>query len=361
MFPAELPVARALFAQWRRARGDRSEQRTRPFTRGWEALLEDAGILSGIDREEALRDAQVLEAGGWVELKTVRYRPSQLERIGIPLEAETRWMEAFGFVPATDEETERIRAFAWEAELAFLREARVSMPFDDLRRLNEFLASGGQARPLVPIKERSLQIFGDEKRLDALLDSSLFAPDRLNPASLRFILAHEPLAWQRGPVEAAAGPVLVLENAATWHSYTRWNQIRPQFSTTIYGAGNRFIDGIPFLAEIFRELGGVRRILYFGDLDPQGLRIPQIASVCGRAAGLPDVEPHLWSYEQLLALGAGHEQPCDDDSDQSELARLTEWLADQAAPALALLSSRRRLAQERLGWEWLAAVVQTAS
>lgn len=354
MHPPEIPFARALFAQWCRARGTSLEPRSRPFTRGWEALLEEAGIVSSLDRGEAVRDAQALAAGGWVELRTARYRPRQVERIAIPLAAEPRWREAFGFVPDTDDEAARIRAYPWGARLGFLREMRVGLAFEDLQRIDAFLLEDGPARPLVPIKERSLGLFGDEKRLDALLGSALFAPGRLTLADLRCFLASEPLAWVRGPAAAASGPVLVLENAATWHSYVRWNRGAPRFSAVVYGGGNRFADGVSFLEESFRELGGARRVWYFGDLDPQGLRIPQWASVTASAIGLPGIEPHLWSYERLLALGVGREQPCEDDTPVAELERLAAWLGELAAPALAVLTTGHRLAQEHVGWEQLA-------
>ena len=350
MNPARLPIACELFAQWRHARGERIEAATRPFARGWETLLGDAGILSATDRSEAERDARALAREGWLELKSPRYRPHLIERVAIPLAAESRWQDVFGFTPPTDDEARQIRAFNWEPELAFLRAARVSLPFGDLQRLNEFLRDGGRERPAVPIKERSLQLLGDEKRLDALAGSALFGEGRLTLAQLRCELAAEPLAWKRGPAAAAMGPVLVLENAATWHSYDRWNQVSPQFSAVVYGAGNRFLDGVGFLAEIFRELGGSRPMLYFGDLDPQGLRIPQIASRRAQRAGLPRVEPHLWSYRQLIALGEDQPQPGDDESDSAEWVG---WLGELAEPARRLLAEGQRLAQERVGWEFL--------
>jgi hypothetical protein len=81
--------------------------------------------------------------------------------------------------------------------------------------------------------------------------------------------------------------VLVIENAATWHSYSRWNADQKHFSAVVYGCGNRIVDGIASPNEIFAALGGPRRVLYFGDLDLQGLLIPQEASGRAQAARLP--------------------------------------------------------------------------
>src|SRR5262249_226893 len=154
---------------------------------------------------------------------------------------------------------------------------RMFVPFEDLLRIQQFFARGGRELPLVPIKERSLDIFGDEKRLDQLArGSALFGEGRLTAESLRCFVVPEPLPWTAGPDRTK--PLLVIENAATWHSYCRWNSDRKLFSAVVYGCGNRFVDGAPSLKEIFAALGGPRRVLYFGDLDPQGLLIPQEAS-----------------------------------------------------------------------------------
>lgn len=351
MNPTRLPVATALFAQWQRARGGRDEPAARPFSRGWEDLLEDAGLVSALDRNDAERDAHALEAGGWIEIKPVRYKPHLIDRITIPLPAEKRWCGAFGFVPTTDEEARLIREFGWESRLAFLRESRLNIPFTELRRLNDFLKRDKAERDIVPIKERSLQIFDDEKRLDVLANSALFRGERLDlKRDLRCEVVGEPLPWKRGPIAASQQPIIVLENAATWHSYCRWNVEEKLFSGVIYGCGNRFVDGIRSLKDIFDALGGPRRVFYFGDLDPQGLLIPQEASARAQAASLPAVEPHLWSYRELLKLGEGRGQPWEGEPPSSTLC---DWLGELAKPARQLFSSNQRLAQEHVGWEFL--------
>ncbi len=349
MNPTRLPVAGELFAQWQRARGSRLEPATRPFSRGWEDLLEDAGLVSATDRSDAERDVRRLAAQGWLEIKSMRFKAHLLERIVIPLAAEARWREAFGFVPPSDEEARRIREFAWAPPLAFVREARLNIPFGELRQLNDFLQHGGGERPLVPVKERSLEIFGDEKRLDSLVRSSaLFGEGRLTPEALRCFVVAEPLPWTPGA--NLAGPMIILENAATWHSYRRWNAERDLFSAVVYGCGNRFLDGISSLSDVVATLGGPRRVFYFGDLDPQGLFIPKTASARAQGLGLPAIEPHLWSYRQLLRLGAGRGEPGEGEPLSCEHC---DWLGEDAEPVRRLFAAGHRLAQERVGWEFL--------
>ena len=351
MNPGQLPVACELFRQWRTARGDREEPAARPFTRDWEQLLEAAGIVSALDRNDAERDAQALEAAGWLRLTPVRHRPHLIQRVALPLDQENNWREAFGFVPPSDAEARQIREYPWKPGLDFARSGRLQVPFEDLKALNLFLAPEPGTLPIVPIKERSLEIFRDEKRLDALLGSSLFRADRLDlMRDLACEIVGEPLAWKRGPAGGAEKPVIVLENAATWHSYCRWNATTALFSAVVYGCGNRFTDGVRFLADLFEELGGTRRMLYFGDLDPPGLQIPQKASRSCEASGLPPVEPHLWSYRHLLALGNGKQTAWDGEAGtHAECA----WLGGLADAAFRIVASGRRLAQEHVGWTFL--------
>jgi hypothetical protein len=362
----QLPIASELFAQWQRARGAREQPATRPFSRSWEELLDDAHLLTATERSEAERDIAALAKDGLVVITPVRYKQHLIARIAIPLDAEASWREAFGFVPLSDEEARQIREFPWVPELAFLSETRLLVPISDLRQLNDYLKTKSSTAPIIPIKERSLQIFGDEKRLDTLQTSTLFTrSDRLNlERDLRCEIIGVPLAWQRGPREASHQPLIVLENAATWHTYARWNMERKLFSAVIYGDGNRFVDGIRYLPNILAELAQKgdtdipvcppsfpstnRQILYFGDLDPQGLLIPQEASNRAQAKGLPAIEPHLWSYRHLLKIGTG--QPWEGAPADPTLY---DWLQDCAPATRELFSKNQRLAQEHISWVFL--------
>ena len=300
-----MPVARELFAQWRRARGSRTEQATTPFRRSWADLLEDAALTTGLDQQDAMRDIQHLASGGWVEVRSVRYKPHLVDRVLIPLAREQDWCNAFGFSIPTCEEAEQISNFDWEPELSFIKNARLNLTFAELRQLDDFLKKGGRTALPVPIKERSLQIFRDEKRLDLLYSTSaLFDEGRLSLHQLRCFTIPEPFGWKRGT--CPDGPVIVLENVATWHTYTQWDAGSPAFSAVVYGGGKRFIDSVIFLRDLFVELGGQRPVFYFGDLDPAGLRIPRVASARAVAQALPPIQPHLESYRLLLRLAAEH-------------------------------------------------------
>ena len=330
------------------ARGDRVGQSRLPFSRDWEKLLEDAGLTTAELRSEAERDAREFRVAGLVEIKPPRLRPQFIERIHIPLLAEERLARLFDDPIETEREAIDRASIAWEPELAFLATARLGVPVEDLLRINKFLAEGGRALPLVPLKERSVTIFGDEKRLDALRTTVLFRADRLQLGDLRCESVAEPLGWIRGPVRT--GRFLVLENAATFHSFARWNARVARFTAVIYGGGYRFVDGVGFLSEIFKETEESGQVFYFGDLDPEGLRIPCLGGERARLLGGGPVEAFLPAYRYLLNLPTSCRSGLADELSPNHAS----WLGEVADEVDALFQARQRIAQEWLGWEFLS-------
>jgi len=343
---------RALVFQWHKSRGHDTTGFQRPFSRDWEDLLETGNLISAESRNESFQEARQLEVAGLIHLKTVRYRPYQIQRVVIPFAAEPRLREMFADeLPDAPDPKFDFTSVKWASKLAFLTSESVTVAPDDLLKLNNFLLNEPQTQQVVPIKERSLEIFGEEKRLDALVSTSLFRIGRLDwMKDLKCEVVGEPLGWKRGPADAASRPIIVIENAATWHSYCRWNVERKLFSGVVYGCGNRFVDGIRYLGDIFYELGGSRRVFYFGDLDRRGLEIPQEATDQSSKLKLPPIEPHLWSYRQLLAVGNGYGQPYEGEP---ALPALCDWLGELAEPTRQLFATNQRLAQEHIGWEFL--------
>jgi hypothetical protein len=73
----------------------------------------------------------------------------------------------------------------WHPELAWVPGARLlPSQLDQLVTINKWMFRE-RDELVVPVRERSLEIFGDEKALDRLLLTSLFAADRLSLSALR--------------------------------------------------------------------------------------------------------------------------------------------------------------------------------
>jgi len=237
---------------------------------------------------------------------------------------------------------------AWRPELAWASELSLEeQTLADLRAANAFLRDGGAARPIVPLRERSLQLFGDEKRLEALMGGQLFAQGRLTLAQLRCEEIHPPFVFQR---IGCGSDVLVVENHHTYVSLCRALPGDGEVGVLVYGAGAHFRASVTYLSDLQTR---PRRVFYFGDLDADGLDIPVRASRLATETGLPTIEPAAVLYRLLLAHGrpAQVENP----PSQDRVRRLTPWLPEDVRSSLAaVLEDGKRIAQEWVGTELLA-------
>lgn len=249
------------------------------------------------------------------------------------------------------------QTMAWAPELDFARTVRRPEQLAVLRRVQDFLAAGGRERPLVPERERSLELLGDEKQLEKLRRTALFGPGRLSLELLRCFTVPPPLVW-RGEPGPAGRSGLVLENHHTYHSFWRWNRQCQAHAAIVYGAGKAFLPALAGLHEVQQETGATE-FHYFGDLDREGLSIGQEATRLAAELGLVLVPAARW-YALLLARGrtlvmapgmAPREPgPVSGTAQLPEVTWLPAALRDEAA---ALLRSGRRLPQELVGWEVL--------
>jgi hypothetical protein len=233
---------------------------------------------------------------------------------------------------------------AWAADLALNAEE-----FEWLKAVNAFLRDGGPERPIVPIQERSLQLFGNEKTLDRLVRGRLFVPGRLSLDLLRARRVSPPFAWRR----VGDGPILlVVENSAAFASIAECLPRASPVSAVAYGGGTAFLTAVGYVVQLREELSlPINDIRYFGDLDRRGLAIPIGASEVARELGIPAVRPAVSLWSQLLRLGHPEAVPPLPSEVASELVA---WLPEQLRGiALTHLSAGRRLAQEAVGKEVL--------
>jgi hypothetical protein len=240
------------------------------------------------------------------------------------------------------------RAVPWRPELAWAATAELThAQLDTLQLLNVWFRD---AEPTcdVPMRERSLEIFGNEKALDRLVGSVLFGPNRLSLSQLRAYRSRPPLPV----VRLGDGHILlVVENSDTFDTMVRVLDGDPgDVGLVAWGAGAAFEASVASVG----KLAGITRVLYFGDIDADGLRFPTSASALAIGLGLPAVHPAEALYRLLFEHGrraTGGQRV-----DASHAASLASWLpADLWRFAIELLSAGDRLAQEAVGTELLAA------
>jgi hypothetical protein len=125
------------------------------------------------------------------------------------------------------------------------REDEISL----LETVAAFLRDGGAMRPSVPMRERSLELFGDEKRLDGLVTTRLFTSGSLRLDLLRCHPVPIPFVsqWVPGIRDPLGTALLIAENHHTYASLlevTRHSAVAGGPGRHVgYGTGSQFSIG----------------------------------------------------------------------------------------------------------------------
>jgi hypothetical protein len=307
------------------------------------AYASDSSLLTAPDRRDRLAQAiGALASAGSIRLPASASGWDQSARPALP-----RWVERIS-EPTAARPVAPPRA--WVDELAFAATTSLS-PAERilLTRLNDFLRDGGDGAELIPLRERSYELFREEKRLDNLTESRLVVSGLL---SLEAHLRAYPTPPPMPIVELGTAPwALIVENSATFSSLRTVLRHLAEGDRTVVGwlclgAGKHVIQSITSLAERIAETRHrVDNVFYFGDLDLEGLEIAQRTSDRGVAAGLPPLQPATRLYSALLQRPDRVAEP----TDPARVHASVSWLPDSLAHAAATMLLRQRcLRQEAL-------------
>lgn len=296
--------------------------------------------MRGAHLLEALR---VLEEARLIQLPAV----GSWEKLGNP--PLPNWIQ-IGRERATDER-EDYSAIPWVPELGFWPELK-SAALEAAKAINDFLLRRRGCFRQVPIKERSLEIFGDEKRLDAMRTGDTLFAGRMPLSAIGAFQVPLPLPYRLA--DAPGKPVLILENHNSFWSFGEWNHEAKRYSAVVYGAGEAFRSSGRALDQVLREVAGVGAE-YLGDLDPTGIRIPLDFN---RSVGTEDtrVEPALEFYRWLLENGVRRMKTLEPEHG-SAAGAAREWLgADLGEILVKLWGGGSWIPQEALGLETLETI-----
>ena len=245
-------------------------------------------------------------------------------------------------------------AHAWLPALSFAADERHPTRRADLRAINAFLVyARDKSITEAPTRERSLQIFGNEKRLDAIRkgESTLFE-GRISLDDLHCYTVAPPLPFETPGSPSAGQPILVLENYHSYDSFRRWNQEAGLYAAVAYGGGNAFRQGAGNLDELIVRTAAAGAF-YVGDLDPPGINILLGVNQRRRAEGRILVQPHRGLYRWLVAHGC--RRTLDKAPRDSLVARLGEvFPADIAGELGELWAEELSIPQESYGLEQLS-------
>ena len=243
---------------------------------------------------------------------------------------------------------------AWLPALAFAADERHPVRRADLQAVNAYLLSVRGREPVpAPTRERSLQVFGDEKRLDDLRkgDPALFE-GRVTLADLHCYPVAPPLPHETPPKRVPGRPILVLENYHSWDSFRRWNREAALYAAIAYGGGNAFRQGAGNIDDLAASTLA-KGAMYLGDLDPAGARILVGVNRRRQSEGRAVLSPHRGLYRWLLAHG--RRNPLERTPENAEIDGLVDVFPAGLARALAeLWSAGQRIPQESFGIEQLS-------
>jgi hypothetical protein len=238
--------------------------------------------------------------------------------------------------------------YAWHPLLAFAAAERNRLRLESAQRINEWLKTDPDLRLVVPIKERSLEIFADEKRLDQLRGGTTMLFGQLSLAALGCRVCPIPLPFEPGSEEVRGKPILIIENNDTWASFSTWNKSRGRYSAVAYaggGNGKSLAYDETFIDELIVRFNA-SAVYYFGDVDPAGLRIASRAAERRAARGAMPLDPADSLYGWLLAHGTRTAHK----SSERALPRDLAWLPNHLRSKVEVLfAAGQRIPQEALG------------
>ncbi len=322
------------------------------------AHVDLSGVLAAWD---AADPGWAGSAGGRLRLVDALDRLDAIGTIELPSRRGTQWDAALPRLPTRiaipanrraparpiDAASEAwVPALAWAG--AWIRRSR---PPERLRKplvvINRWLASTMErSLPIICREERSLEIFEDEKMLGSLTGTVLFDEERL---SLAMLACEAPVGGVRIARLADAGPVLVVENKATFDSAWRALSGTSQrgYAAVVFGGGDQAASLVADLI-VLESLVGIDPTFfeYAGDVDVAGVSAAAAFIDGARLAGL-SAQPATALWE---AVGAAKPAGEDLSGDDRERAAALAALDRLGLPAVVgeRLRDQLRVPQERI-------------
>ncbi|MCY0933857.1 hypothetical protein [Streptomyces sp. H34-S4] len=180
---------------------------------------------------------------------------------------------------------------------------------------------------IIPLAERSYELFGDEKHLSHHIR---IEQHRLVTSGLLGLAAHlraEPSPAPLAMYELGPAPwLLIVENSAAFTSLRKilntWPD-RDQVGWLGYGSGDQLIASLPTAVDAFHERDHpVDCLMLYADLDLDGLLCAQQACARATSAGLPALIPAAALYQHLLDQKPRQLSPAPEEAARAA----TSWL-----------------------------------
>lgn len=239
------------------------------------------------------------------------------------------------------------RNFPWHPRLHWVFGLRALMQDQVafLKRVHFGLVAGWFEQPEC-LKYRSLQLTGDEKRLEELHRGILFGPERLTLEMLGCEPESLPLASEHF---SDAPTLLIFENSAPFMLARRIlaAAIRPAIGRLAYGAGKQVLKAVGYLPMVEPV---ITEIQYVGDLDAEGMSIATEFQRLSKAIPVrPATAFHKAMLESAIQLESPDGWPSRAEGESSGSASGVCFLVDEIREQVGdMICKGRRIPEEAL-------------
>lgn len=237
----------------------------------------------------------------------------------------------------------------WVPELGFWTELPRTLDLIAAKQINDWLLEHRGKFVTVPLRERSLEIFGDEKQLDLRVSNDSLFSGRLRLSDIGAFTVPLPLPYRA--VDAPDKPLLVVENHHSYWSFGEWNESERRYAAVVYGAGKAFSSSGRALGQVIDRCGATHAE-YLGDLDPTGVLIPVRFNEVQDVKVKPAEDLYAW----LLKNGRRRPQ-VNHLIDETSLA--ARWLPALAQEVTEMWEAESWIPQEALGYDQLRHLTET--
>lgn len=231
---------------------------------------------------------------------------------------------------------------------------------DALLKLDRYLFQDNDMSVPVSRKERSFEIFGEEKQLDDSDFKGVLKGIELSKSDLAFYDTPEYCFHDYIPDRKNNMIILILENKDIWFNLRKLmfeNSVNTLFNTRIdgvlYGEGNK-ISGKDSLVQYneFLNCNDVR-YLYWGDIDRPGLNI--FCSLLRNSSSC-NINLFVPAYQTMLEMSLKTTMPDSEDKRNitDDYSNIISLFSDKYKEILVnSLDANKRIPQEIITYKWL--------
>jgi hypothetical protein len=256
-----------------------------------------------------------------------------------------QWIKILNIKKSKEEEV-----IYWHPKLSFMYNESNFLTRELAKQINNYLINRKKNPFSIAIKERSLQIFGDEKKLDSLRKGTIFQHITLEDIDCYLV----PIPIISTKLNNNSNKIIIIENYNTYNSFCRYNQKTNYYCEVIYGWGvNANSDEMVQAIYERWERNNKLSVYYFGDIDPTGVNIAiGLGSRLNRVSTNITFKIDKRHYSYILTYGIRDTKNYKFKKNQNELYA-GELFGELYNDMKILFEKRIRIAQEALNIEIL--------